>query len=105
MTTTATESRLTRLSVETEGAVVRIRLRNPPVNVIDITMMEELAQVLAEIETQNSASVIVFCGDGRAFSAGVDIGAHTPDKISDMLAKFHGIVRSVMACRKVTVAA
>src|SRR5436305_9033605 len=105
MMTTATESKLKRLSVETEGAVVRIRLRNPPVNVIDIPMMEELAQLLTEIDTQNSASVIVFCGEGRAFSAGVDIAAHTPDKINDMLAKFHSIIRSLIACKKVTIAA
>ena len=103
--TTATDPTLKRISVETDGAVVRVGLRNPPLNVIDIPMMEELAQVLAEIETQSSTTVIVICGEGKAFSAGVDIGAHTPDKVEAMLAKFHGVIRALVATRKVTVAA
>lgn len=103
--TTATDPTLKRISVETDGAVVRFGLRNPPLNVIDIPMMEELAQVLAEIETQSSTTVIVICGEGKAFSAGVDIGAHTPDKVEAMLAKFHGVIRALVATRKVTVAA
>ena len=103
--TTATDPTLKRISVETDGAVVRVGLRNPPLNVIDIPMMEELAQVLEGIETQPSTTVIVICGEGKAFSAGVDIGAHTPDKVETMLAKFHGVIRALVATRKVTVAA
>ena len=103
--TTAADPTLKRISVHTDGAVVRVALRNPPLNVIDIPMMEELAQVLAEIEAQASTTVIVICGEGKAFSAGVDIGAHTPDKVEAMLAKFHGLIRALVATRKVTVAA
>src|SRR5581483_3824995 len=104
MTTAATD-KLTRLSVETGGPVARVGMRNPPLNVIDIPMMEELAQVFAEIEAQPVVSVIVLSGEGRAFSAGVDIGSHTPDRVEEMLAKFHGIIRLLVASRKVTIAA
>ncbi len=103
--TTAADPTLKRLSIHTDGAVVRVGFRNPPLNVIDIPMMEELAQVLAEIEAQASTTVIVICGEGKAFSAGVDIGAHTPDKVEAMLTKFHGVIRALVATRKVTVAA
>ena len=51
--------------------------------------MEELAQSLAEIEARRDVSVIVLSGDGKAFSAGVDVAAHTPDKVEEMLTKFH----------------
>ena len=50
MTTTATDSKLTRLLLGIDGPVASITLRNPPLNVIDICMMEEIAQVVAEIE-------------------------------------------------------
>jgi len=102
--TAAADLTLKRISVETEGAVVRVGLRNPPLNVIDIPMMEELAQVLAEIETQASAAVIVISGAGRAFSAGVDIAAHAPENVEAMLAKFHSVIRALVASRKVTIA-
>jgi cyclohexa-1,5-dienecarbonyl-CoA hydratase len=99
------ESKLTRLAVEINAAVARIRLRNPPLNVIDIPMMEELSQALAEIETRADVSVVVLSGEGKAFSAGVDVAAHTPDKVEAMLVKFHGVIRALVASKKVTIAA
>ena len=105
MTTALADSKLKRLSVEIEGATASISLRNPPLNVIDIPMMEELAQTLAEIEARLDISVLVLRGEGKAFSAGVDIAAHTADKVEEMLAKFHSVVRALLAMKKVTIAA
>lgn len=105
MTVASADSKLSRISLEMADAVARITLRNPPLNVIDIPMMEELARALAQIELEPSLVAIVVSGEGRAFSAGVDIAAHTPDLVEEMLAKFHGVVRSLLATKKVTIAA
>jgi cyclohexa-1,5-dienecarbonyl-CoA hydratase len=80
-------------------------LRHPPLNIIDIPMMEELAQSLAEIEAREDVSVLVLTGEGKAFSAGVDVAAHTPDKVEEMLTKFHAVIRALLATRKVTIGA
>jgi cyclohexa-1,5-dienecarbonyl-CoA hydratase len=85
--------------------VARIMLQNPPVNVIDIPMMEELAQTLVEIEQREDISAIVLSGEGKCFSPGVDVAAHTPDKVVEMLTKFHAVIRALVATRKVTIAA
>jgi len=74
-------------------------------NVIDIPMMEELAQTLVDIEARSQVSLIVLSGEGTAFSAGVDVAAHTPDKVEAMLLKFHTVIRGLVATRKVTIAA
>ena len=103
--TTAVESKLARLTVDISSSVARIALRHAPLNVIDVAMMEELAQALAEIEARSAVSVVVLSGEGRAFSAGVDVAAHTPDKVEAMLLKFHAVIRALVASRKVTVAA
>ena len=105
MTITSADSKLERVSLDMEDAVARIILRNSPVNVIDFRMMEELSQVLAEIESQSHVMAVILSGEGRAFSAGVDIADHTPDKVEEMLTKFHALVRTLVAVRKVTVAA
>jgi cyclohexa-1,5-dienecarbonyl-CoA hydratase len=99
------DSKLTRLTVEITSPVARIVLRNAPLNVIDIPMMEELVQALLDIEARSDVSVIVISGEGRAFSAGVDVAAHTPDKVEGMLGKFHSVIRTLMATEKVTIAA
>ena len=84
--------------------VARISLKNPPLNVIDIRLAHDLGETLAEIESRNDVSVIVFEGSARAFSAGVDIKAHLPEQIREMLASFHAVIRAIVASRKVNVA-
>jgi len=84
---------LTRLAVEIEDTVAHLRLQNPPLNVIDIPMMEELSAALADVESQPNISVITLSGSQKAFSVGVDVAAHTPDKVEAMLAKFHAVIR------------
>ena len=105
MGTGLVESNLARLTVDINSTVARIVLRNAPLNVIDVPMMEELAQALADIEARSDISVIVLSGEGKAFSAGVDVAAHTPDKVEGMLLKFHAVIRALVATRKVTIAA
>jgi cyclohexa-1,5-dienecarbonyl-CoA hydratase len=99
------DAKLGRVSLEVDGSVARIVLRRPPLNIIDIPMMEELAQSLAEIESRPDVSMIVVSGQGTAFSAGVDVAAHTPDKVEEMLTKFHAVIRALVATTKVTIAA
>jgi len=67
-------------------------------------MMEELAASLAEIESRSDISVVVLSGEGKAFSAGVDVAAHTPHKVEAMLTKFHAVIRALVASKKVTIA-
>jgi len=68
-------------------------------------MMEELAEALTEIEARPDVSVFIISGSQKAFSAGVDVAAHTPDKVEQMLTKFHAIIRALVASKKVTIAA
>src|SRR5579863_6469520 len=101
-TATITKS---RIEMELQPPVARLRLQNHPLNVIDILMMEELAAALAEIEANPAIVSIVVSGSQKAFSAGVDVAAHTPDKVEQMLTKFHGVIRSLVGSKKVTIAA
>ncbi|MGD1023483.1 MAG: enoyl-CoA hydratase/isomerase family protein [Candidatus Sulfotelmatobacter sp.] len=105
MTSGLVETKLARLAVHVKAPVGRIGLRNPPLNVIDIPMMDELRAALADIEAHPEVSVIVLTGEGKAFSAGVDVAAHAPDKVEEMLFKFHTVIRALVASRKVTIAA
>src|SRR5579871_2181114 len=104
MITAATDTRFERISLDVQGAVAYIVLRNPPLNVIDIPMMEELGRALGEIEQQSDIAAMVISGEGKSFSAGVDVAAHTPDRVEQMLTKFHAVVRALIATKKVTIA-
>src|SRR6202167_6109563 len=102
---TAVEPKFSRLALEVESSLARIALRNGTLNIIDIAMMEELTQALAEVESRADVAVILLYGEGKSFSAGVDVAAHTPDKVEAMLSKFHAMIRALVGSKKVTIAA
>lgn len=94
----------TRLNVAISAPVARITLNNDPLNVIDLPMALELQGALGEIESRADVTTITFQGNARTFSAGVDIKAHLPEHIHEMLTNFHTVIRAIVASRKVTVA-
>jgi cyclohexa-1,5-dienecarbonyl-CoA hydratase len=94
-----------RINVVYEATAARITLKNPPVNVIDIGMMDELLAAIREVEQKPEINAIVFRGDGKCFSAGVDIAAHTPEKIAEMLQKFHAVILAISRSPKASIAA
>ncbi len=94
-----------RVEAKVAECVARVKLINPPLNVIDLPMARELQQTLTELESRSDISVIIFEGDAHAFSAGVDIKAHLPDQIHEMLTSFNAVIRAIVTSRKVTIAA
>jgi len=93
-----------RVRVEFAPPIASLILTHPPLNVIDLPMMDELSGALAEIEGRKDVSVVVVQGSEKAFSAGVDVAAHTPDKIEEMLRKFHSVILKLVTMKKVTIA-
>jgi len=93
-----------RVRVEFAPPIASLTLTHPPLNVIDLPMMDELSGALAEIEGRTDVSVVVVQGSEKAFSAGVDVAAHTPDKIEEMLRKFHSVILKLVTMKKVTIA-
>lgn len=64
------------IGLETEGGTATITLRRPEaMNAITTTMLEELRTALVSVGGDAEVGVVVLTGEGRAFSAGVDIKA------------------------------
>ena len=76
-----------------ESGVGRITLNLPPLNIIDIPMLGEIQSAITRIQLEKDVKVLVIDHQGKAFSAGVSIRDHTPDKVSEMIEKFHGLFR------------
>ena len=87
------------------GPVYSIELNKPPLNILDLAMIEEVLAALQAAEADPAARVIVFRGAGpKAFCAGVSIQDHTPDRIGEMIPRFHAIFRHLARTGKVTLA-
>jgi cyclohexa-1,5-dienecarbonyl-CoA hydratase len=91
--------------VEKKQRVARIIWDRPPLNVLDIALLRELHRVLIDCAAEAAIDIVVLQGAGeRAFSAGVDIRDHTPDKVPEMLDVVHGVIRTLLALPQVTIA-
>lgn len=72
------------------NGVAKITINRPPLNILNAETIGEITSVLKTAQADNNISVLVIAGAGdRAFSAGVDIKDHLPDKIDATLEGFH----------------
>jgi len=93
------------VSVEKTGRLTIVTFDRPPLNVLDLGLLHELDQVIESCARLSAVDVIVLRGAGqRAFSAGVDIKDHTREKVPEMLAVVHEVIRKLFALPQVTIA-
>ena len=91
---------------EKNDRLIAITWERPPLNVLDISLLRRLDDMLSSCARESDVDVVVLSGAGeRAFSAGVDIRDHTPEKVPEMLDVVHGVVRKLLALPQVTIAA
>jgi len=86
--------------------VARITLARPPLNILNIAMMREIGEALAECAEDRTIVAIVFEAEkgSKAFSAGVAVEEHVVETIYQMLDSFHGIFRALEQLARPTIA-
>ena len=91
--------------VEKKESVIFLALDRPPLNVLDVAVLRQLADILTSCAEDSTAHIVVLQGAGeRAFSAGMDVADHTPDKAPEMLDIVHRVVRQLLSLPQVTIA-
>lgn len=81
------------IEVELKDGLGTITLNRPPVNVLNIAMMDEINEVLKGWQGNKDLKVVLFNAKGKCFSAGVDVGEHMGDLAPKMIGSFHGMFR------------
>jgi cyclohexa-1,5-dienecarbonyl-CoA hydratase len=85
--------------------VADIVLTRPPLNVLNQQMIKEIIAALNAANADVNISVVRVSGEGdRAFSAGVDVGEHLPDKVHETLEHFHKMFHVLTDLEKPTIA-
>jgi len=99
------ESIFKNIIYEVADGVARITINRPPLNILNRETLSEIAQALKNATINNDVKLVVFAGAGdRAFSAGVDVGDHLPDKIGTTLEAFHKVFHLLEEVHKPTLA-
>ena len=87
-----------------EDGVAHIKLNRPQAkNAMNISMLEEIDQVLESAETDLNVKVVVFEGCDAAFSSGLDIADHTEDKVYQLVGSFSVLYRRLLQMEAVSI--
>jgi cyclohexa-1,5-dienecarbonyl-CoA hydratase len=88
-----------------ENGVATITINRPPYNVLNIEAMKGINDAVEQAKRTPGLKALVFTSSGeKAFSAGVDVGEHTAEKMDEMIEVFHRIFRLLATCDVPTVA-
>jgi cyclohexa-1,5-dienecarbonyl-CoA hydratase len=92
------------IEVSFNNGLATITLNRPPVNILNIAMMEEINHALDSWRGNKDLKVVLFNARGKCFSAGVDVGEHMGDMAAKMIEVFHGIFRRMDSLGCLTIA-
>jgi cyclohexa-1,5-dienecarbonyl-CoA hydratase len=85
--------------------VAKICINRPPLNILNSETLMELTMALERARSDSSIFLVVISGSGdRAFSAGVDIRDHLPDKVNSTLSIFNKVFYTLRGLDKPTIA-
>jgi len=93
------------VSVEKKKRALTLTLERPPLNVLNLPLLGELGDFIEPLRNDSETDFLVLRGGGeRAFSAGVDVRDHTRDKVPEMLAAVHSVIRRLLSLPQITIA-
>jgi cyclohexa-1,5-dienecarbonyl-CoA hydratase len=102
---TQAETTFQFLTLESDGAVARLVLRRPPLNIMGLEMIEEINRALDELGSEPALRALVIAAEGKAFSAGVAVEDHLPERVKPTLRAFHDVFRRLRRLPCPTIAA
>ena len=86
-----------------DGRQATLTLDRPPLNILDLATVAELSERLAELR-EDPPQLLWLRGGEHAFSAGVSIQDHAPDKIEAMLSGLHAVILELMQLPSISIA-
>jgi cyclohexa-1,5-dienecarbonyl-CoA hydratase len=81
--------------VDIAPPLATIVLDRPPLNILTIAMMEEGLEAIRRTDWRGVRAAILR-GEGKCFSAGVDVGEHLGKTCRPMLERFHALFRALL---------
>ncbi len=89
---------------EFAGRVARVTIDRPPVNVLDLATIRALDAAVARAAEEGASALVLAAAGTKAFSAGVAVQDHAPDRVAETLRAFHSIFRRLYRAPFVSIA-
>ena len=87
------------IQTEMKDGIAYLTLNRPPLNWLNIEMMEEINAYLQDLTGEKTLKLLVLRALGKAFSVGVEVADHLGDLAPRMIETFHGMFRLLDAVK------
>jgi len=84
------------ISVDRNGALLRLTLARPKANIIDAEMIAALDAALAEHLGARDLKAVLLAAEGPHFSFGASVEEHLPESCAEMLGGLHALIRRMI---------
>lgn len=101
----ASAATLDHVRFDVREDIAFVTLDAPPLNIMTGALMDELTRALGRASADRSLKGIALVADGKAFSAGADVGEHAPEHAPDMIRAFSRLFDAMAAVELPIVAA
>src|SRR5436305_15005019 len=81
-----------KIEFASDANAYSITLNDPPLNILDIAMLEELSDALVRVKNDRHCLIISASGE-KAFSAAARVQDHVVERAITMLPRFHECFR------------
>jgi cyclohexa-1,5-dienecarbonyl-CoA hydratase len=94
------------IEVEERSGALRLTLRRPPLNILDIATLRTLHEILQPLAGRPELEVVIVqSGVPGVFSAGMDVADHQRDRVAAMLEAAHAVFLALDTLPQITIAA
>jgi cyclohexa-1,5-dienecarbonyl-CoA hydratase len=87
----------TVVKLDIQDDVAYVTLDSPPLNILTCAMMDQVGDALKKITENDTVKAVAFTANGKAFSAGADVGEHRPEEAPNLIASFSRMFRLLYA--------
>jgi cyclohexa-1,5-dienecarbonyl-CoA hydratase len=95
---------MTNIELTQAGDLARIILRRPPLNYLNLELLQGFEAHLESLGGQPQSCALVLEAEGKAFSAGLDMGEQTREQIFLLIEQFHKVARALCFFPRPTIA-
>src|SRR5271157_5786239 len=78
-----------------EAGVARMTLNRPEHNLLNETMLRELADGISLVAERGDVKLIVIDAEGKIFCGGIDVGEYTSERVFQMVDAFHSVFAGI----------
>jgi cyclohexa-1,5-dienecarbonyl-CoA hydratase len=99
------EGGMSTIELKQTGDLIRLILRKPPLNYLNIELLREFEAHLEALGDATDCRSLIVESEGKAFSAGLDMSEQTEEQVFLLIEQFHRVARALKAFPCPTIAA